>query len=305
MINMYLIRGYVLLPLLLTWILSGCTGVQTFSQIARPGDTVALTIDWQPNLTRQDVTIRITDSSYNTMDILGTDPAVRAWINTYPDPISKTVVGRETAQSFGIQASAWGIGIDSETGGDKDWFDTFVLLDLPSSLNAGAATIDVLTSGVSILPQPVSVEILPSTGSSYTFNTAEWGPLTSNQIHSMERANHYVVTFSGSAVPAAIQVDFTHDPDRDNAGTGQAYVVHPRGDIKSIAWGDNGTALRVILTPSWHKTAEDAAATSLNVETLEWFKFYVAGGITGLQVAAVHAYDINGNDIEGLSATIQ
>lgn len=54
-----------------------------------------------------------------------------------------------------------------------------------------------------------------------------------------------------------------------------------------------------------HKTAEDAAATLLNVETLDWFKSYVAGGNTGLQVAAIHGYDIDGNDIQGLSATSQ
>lgn len=80
------------------------------------------------------------------MNFTGKDPAVRAWINTYPDPISKSVVGRETHQTLGIQASAWGAGIDNETEGDKDWFDTIVLLDLLSNLNDGTAAIKVLTT---------------------------------------------------------------------------------------------------------------------------------------------------------------
>ena len=284
---------------------NGCTGLQTFSQVARPGDTVTLAIDWQPNLSREDVTFRITDSSNSYLDIPGTDPSIRSWINAYPDPISKAVVGRETKQELNVQASAWGAGIDNETGGDKDWFDTFVILDLPINISAGTAHIDVLIGNVSILSQPIAVEILPGSGSPYLFDIAEWGPTTANQILSMERADHNTVTFSGSQIPAAIQIDFTHDPDRENGGTGQAYVVHPRGDIKSVAWTDNGTALRVILTPSWHKTPEDANAINLNAETFQWFKFYVAGGIKGLQSTSVNAYDINGNPVTGLSVTIQ
>jgi hypothetical protein len=34
------------------------------------------------------------------------------------------------------------------------------------------------------------------------------------------------------------------------------------------------------------------------------FKFYVAGGVTGLQVVNVKAVDIDGNSVPGISASI-
>jgi hypothetical protein len=116
------------------------------------------------------------------------------------------------------------------------------------------------------------------------------------------------VTFAGSQVPAAIQLELSHDPDRDAVGgSGQAYVVPPRGDLKSFAWTDTGTTMRVLITPTWQKTPEDISRTSGDPETLKWFKFYVAGDITGLQIVSnsVQAFDSDGGPVTGITATLQ
>jgi hypothetical protein len=87
----------------------------------------------------------------------------------------------------------------------------------------------------------------------------------------------------------------------DNLGVGRAYVVNPIGYIKNASWTDDGTNMKVILLP-----VRDGEIT-----TMEDFKFYVAGGITGLQFASggtslvgAQAFDIDGNPVFGVNVTI-
>jgi hypothetical protein len=104
---------------------------------------------------------------------------------------------------------------------------------------------------------------------------------------------------------ASIQVSFIHDADADNGGSGQACVVPPRGELSSFAWTDTGTTMRVLITPTWHKPVEDVARTSSDPESLKWFKFYVAGNVTGLQVDSVQAFDSDGGPVTGITAMLQ
>ena len=299
-------RSAFLILVFVVMLASGCTGMQTFSQTAFPGDTIAMAI-WRQDVTDSDATITITDAAGVSQSFPGNDPKVRAWINVYPDPVSKLVVGRESNQNLGVMAWFYGLAAEDQTGTEKDIYDTIVFMDLPVNLSAGLATIDVQVAGVSILPGPVTVNVLPGNGAPNAFDIYERGVTTDDQINSMERAKHYTVTFSGVDMPAAIQVDFNHNPDRENGGNGQAYVVNPRGDINSINWTDDGTVLRVIIMPAWHKTPEDANVSPdwFNVPKLSWYKFYVAGNITGLQVDSVNAYDVNGDVVTGISANVQ
>jgi hypothetical protein len=85
-----------------------------------------------------------------------------------------------------------------------------------------------------------------------------------------------------------------HDPDKAHGGTGVAYVINPRGDIKNVTWSDTGSNLRVILTP-----AKDAVLSNmLN------YKFYVAGGVKNLSVLNIKAVDIDGNPVSGVTASV-
>jgi len=75
------------------------------------------------------------------------------------------------------------------------------------------------------------------------------------------------------------------------------YVTSPRSDIKNIAWSDTGTVLTVIMTPS-------RLSPFVSITNLADFKFFVAGGITGLTGGVVSAYDIDGNPVPGISCAI-
>jgi len=290
--NQYFIPAVLLL--LLT-ILTGCTGVQTFGTAARAGDTIALALGWNQGLSRQNLSITITDSNDVSNIYNPGDPAVRAIINNYPDPVSNLVVGNETGQNIVGLETLWGTLIDgSVTGGDKDWSQSIVFLDLPAGMATGIATVDVSTTDGLII-EPISVEILGGSGSAHTFSNREGLGITASHLKSLERTTHYTITFQDSGViPHAIQLDMIHNPDVDNGGVGRAYVVNTRGDIKNVSWSDDGTSLRVLLFPTKNQTLSD----------LIRFKFYVAGGITGLVNPVVQAFDINGNEVTGITANI-
>jgi hypothetical protein len=290
--------------------LSACVGVQTFTPAARQGDTVALALGWQKNLARQNITVTVTDAVGTVTTYVPNDSHVRGIINLYPDPASRAVVGTMTGQDLGYQATNTGSLIntfvtnDTSTGEhDNDWWQTTMLLDLPATMATGTATIAIADSGGATI-QSISISIVPGTGSSNMFSFyAPWGgtpSLLSNWppiLGSMERADRYTVAFSTTqdasgnyVIPHSIQMQFTHTP-----AVGKAWVVNPRGDIKNVVWNDDGTNLTVILTPTQGKTLR---------QMLD-FKFYIAGGITGLVQTSLKAYDVNGNPLTGVTANIQ
>lgn len=274
----------------------GCTGFNSFSTAARSGDTVSLALGWNPELTKEQLTVTISPSSGGPVVYLPGDPAVRALVNLYPDPLSRLIVERET----GTPADdGWLFSVLMEntvTGADKDFSQKLLIIDLPPGLIAGPATVSFASTGGEVI-SPLTIEILPGTGARHEFQVQEGlQPTLGEQVDLAERAPHYTVSFVGAEVPYAIQVDLTHDPDESAGGVGKPYVVSARGnDIKSASWTDDGSKLRVILMPTGSAIAD-----------LVNFKFHVAGGLQNLQLApgGLKAFDINGGEVFGVIAAI-
>lgn len=289
-------------------VLQGCAAVSTFSTAARPGDTVALATGWNQNVNRANLTAVITDSQGTVVPYSAGDSRVRAVVRLYPDPVSRLMVETATGQSNGMalmNGPLIGQTINERyTFSDADWNQMVVYLDLPSTLAEGIATIALsgpsgpLTNGTSddtpqgqpVIVSPIKVNVLPGVGSSNSFRTQGSGS-ASLSLPLLERRSYYTVTFTGSTIPDAIQIDLTHP-----AGTAIPWVVNPRGDLKNAAWhADGSTNLRVILTTSHGEPLAD----------MKHFKFYVASGIplAGLlSVANVAAYDAMGNPVDGVTA---
>jgi len=294
-------RLFMMLPLLV-W-LGACVGTQTFTPVARQGDTVALGVGWQKSLVRQDVTVTITDALGTIVTYAPNDPRVRGIVNMYPDPVSRAVVGTMSNQDLGYDATSTGSLINgsvtqSSTGEhDNEWWQTVLLLDLPNPLAPGTAKVSITDSAGAVI-KPASITIVSGTGSSNQFNVYGFGSTFSilspgvypNALMSFERADRYTVTFASTVIPHSIQLQFTHTPN-----VGKTWIVNPRGDIKNVVWNDDGTNIRVMLTPA-------------NGETLQQmldYKFYIAGGITGLTQTNLKAYDVNGLPMSGVTASIQ
>lgn len=288
-------RGLLLLPVIL-W-LAACTAAQTFTPAARAGDTVALAVGLKKNLIRQNMTVTITPSVGAPITYAPNDPRVRAVVNLYPDPVSRAVVGTQTDQSLGYDGNTTGLLINSFVPNDNEWWQTTLILDLPTSISAGTATISI-NDGLGTAFLPSYITIVPGVGESNKFQIYNWIgsgtfkllDLYPNVLLSMERADNKAVTFSGTIIPHSIQFEFSHTP-----AVGKTWIVNPRGDIKNVLWTDTGSNVRVILTPA----AGTTLAHMIN------FKFYISGGITGITPTNLKAYDINGSPVSGVSFAIQ
>lgn len=287
------IGRYMALLVLSVAALSACTGVKTFTTAARPGETVALAIDRQTNLKRANVTVTITPATGSPVVYAPLDPRVRSILNLYPDPVSKAVVTQrtDTPTNTGAFIEYWA------TGGDPDWWQTFMLLDLPAGIAPGVATVSISDSLGAIIA-PASVEILTGASTKNGFAFTKFGSTFSADTSSapvlhapkdLERSPHIVVDFTGVTIPHAVQIEFSRTP-----GAGAAYVVNPRGDLKNVTWSDDGTNLKVFITPS----------TGVTTTQIKDFKFYVAGGLTGITQTNLKAYDQMGVPVSGVAATI-
>jgi hypothetical protein len=246
----------------------------------------------QTGVSRDNLTITFTPTAGGaSTTYLPGDSAVRAVVNLYPDPVSRIIVGGGTGQELGTFANTYNAALENTLANQsKDWWSTMVVFDVPPSLPIGTYNVEMVSNG-NVL-NTSTVEVVDVGGSPSTFDTHEGGPLLPEMLYSMERAENYSIDFSGATVPYALQVEFLHDPDSTLGGTGRPYVINTRGDILNIAWTDDGTSMRVIVTP---------ARTGLS--RMEHFKFYVAGGITGLIPQLVEAFDIDGNPVTGVSVT--
>lgn len=290
--NRLFLSGLVLIGVFL---LSACSGVQTYPNRASAGDTVTIGLGWQKAFKRDNTTVRITPASGPVITMEPGNPALRALINFYPDPVSYLLVGRETDQDENFNYGAtYGYMIDTYfTGGDKDIWQTAAFIDLPETLPLGDALIE-LENDVGVTASS-TVLIVSGNGSPDQFDAKHNGPLTSLQLSSLERSPHAEISFSGVSIPYAIEVSISHSPDSEHGGNGKAYVVNPRGDIKNVHWSSTGSTLKVHIIP-----------TRLSVlDNFKDFKFYLAGGVENPVINEVKAYDIDGYPVQGVIGLLE
>jgi len=297
---------YMFIALLLISVITGCSGFQTFNHLARSNDTVAVGAGWMQTFSRDTIRVTIQDIDGTQTIYQPGDPAIRAVINMYPDPASNMVVSRETNVNLTPYATTYSNQINLNfTGGDTDWWQTIVFVNLADNMALGDANVLIEsidpTSGLVVETANSTVEIVPGVGEAYPFTAKyPWGQsftLSSDHLNALERSSHYQIDFyfvGGTEIPAAISLELTHDPDLNNGGVGRALVVNPTSNTKSIHWVDNGTVAKALILPS----------TSASFSSLVDFKFYVSG-IDNVDVDAsnFHAYDQNGNEIFTVSAT--
>lgn len=277
-------------------IFQGCTATYTFTTAARAGNTVALATGWNQPVNKTNITAQFTDANGAVVTYNLGDPGIRTVVQLYPDPVSKLMVEYATGQSDGVglgNGVAIGPYIDSGyTNYDADWNQTVVYLDLPTSLATGITNIALSGPNGPLTSAPIKVNILAGSGSPNNFYYQGNGN-ASGSLGLLQRRNYYTVTFTGPTIPDSIQVDLTRP-----AGTAIPWVVNTRGDLKNVAWHDDGaTNLRVILT-----TSHGAPLTDM-----KHFKFYVASGIPfagSLSVANVAAYDATGNPVSDVTPNL-
>jgi hypothetical protein len=277
--------------ILSVFLMAGCAGTQTFNQYAKSGETVAIPTGYQPDWSRDNISVWVKEQGGSYVQYPANDSRIRAVVNFYPDPLSSLVVSNRTEQDVTPFAEGYGDNITNAfTSGDRDWYQTVVFFDLPDPMNPGIANVYVEEVANTSNFVNTTVDIVDTGGTPHGFGTNAGGPLQRLHLAALERASHFAVTLTDSGtVPHAVQMDFSHTP-----GVGTAYVVEPISGVKNISWTDDGSTLRVVILP-----AEDTA-----LRTIDDFKFYVAGGVTNLAAVSTQAFDINGVDVLGISPVV-
>lgn len=273
-------------------VLTGCAGTNVFHEEARAGDTIAMAAGWKHHFTHDAITVSILGSDNSEYVYLPNDPAVRAIVNLYPDPLSSILVSPLIGANLTPFARTYASTTNVYTSSDPDWWQTTVFIDLPADIPVGTGSILITTPEGEYAQS--TVKIVPGAGTPDTFTANGSGPLSQVQLSSLERVPHNVVSFSGSTVPYALEVHLAHAPDAAHSGSGYVHVVNTRGDLKSTTWYDTGTELRVVLMP----------AKQQPITKMVNFKFYVSGGVANLSVLSVSAFDSNGSPVSGVTASI-
>ena len=307
----------VILVALLMEGVSGCSSKRSFGFSGRPGDPVMMNVGWHPALNRQNLTVTIQpclgDLLANTPDInnnavcktvsgspiiyTSANAELRAVINMAPDPLSQLIYARETQ----LPADQVTLGETIElfsTGDDKEYLETAVLMDIPTNIpiDSNIASVTFTDSaGATVNSQFIEVIHTPS----LPLGFLNWDntTITNTQLRAFERKEYKTITYSGVTVPHALQLEMNHN-------AGKIYVVNPRGDIKNVSWSDDGTTLKVIVTPAWLKGTSPAAGETLG--EFVHFKFHVAGDVVSslfVQPTSVEGFDVDGNSV-AISASI-
>jgi len=292
------------LALLTAVFLIGCAGTKTFHEYARAGDTIIVAAGYKKDFQRDNITVTVTDFDGATTVYPPGSVKVRASVDLYPDPLSSWVVSDRTgvdqtsyAQLYVAQNQL------NNTGGDYDWHQTVVFLDLPVTMDSnsqpmalGDATVRIETpAGPDQEVHQAVVNIVSGSGHAHTFGamteTLAGMPghaafsLLPDHLKAMERVPYRTLDFTGTNVPYAIQVDLHHDPDQDTGGTvgDKAYIANPVGQIKTVNWHDDGINTRIIMIGN----------RSSDITSLKDFKLYLAG-IGGWSVIDTQAFNQDG-----------
>lgn len=287
------------ITLLICLTLASCGSVRTFHDYARGGDTVAVPAGMQPTFNKDNITVTITPAFGSPIILPATDSAIRAVINIYPDPLSNMIVSREIEEDTIPSAHGYSLTTLTFANDDKDYYQTTVFIDIPEGLEIGIAQINISdTTGAS---HDSALDIIASTGgtpNSFKAEIPETGAsftLDDVMRDTLARAAHTEVSFDASTIPYAIEINFTHDPDKTVGGTGKAFVVNPLGYKKNLSWNDDGTNLKIIMTQSTDNIIND----------MNDYKFYIAGTAANLQFVSVNGYDSNGDEsIPNISHTL-
>ena len=277
-----------------TVLLSACGGLRTFHEFARAGDTVAVPTGLQTGINRGNINVIITPSSGPDIVLDSNSPEIRAIINLYPDPVSNMIVSREIGEDTSQFSTTYADSLLVSANFDKDWYQTTVFIDLPAGLPQGLTEL-AISNGVEIV-HTATVDIIPGQGTPNTFSSDFNGGLLISEpmLDSLARAAQTTVELDSTEIPHAVELNFTHDADKTAGGTGKATVINPLGYRKNLFWHDDGTNLKIVMMQSKDSIIDD----------MKDFKFYIAGTVTNLQFSNLNAYDINGNDLLNVSATL-
>lgn len=277
--------------LLCAWtLLSGCTSVNTFPGIARPGDTVSVMIGGSAQVRKGNVSAILTDANGQVFDLQALGK-VRSVFNLRSD-------GRAVGQHYSPYLDSyisWSFGHEP--------LQTVMVADLPAAAAVGQATLSVSLNGVSdnssgFKSSKVKLEIIAGSGASEEFlHKSVYGDLPVG-FSSLETAPYAQVGFgTGTTFIGAASLVINFNNAVVNANDLNVYV--PESTVRDsysfgktqrmVYWRQDGTKLYVdIIAPQ-----------GIDPRYLQFFVVHPAGltGSPAFSITSAQVYGTDGNTI--------
>ena len=283
-------------------LLSGCTSVNTFPNIARPGDTVSFMVGGSALARKENVSVALTDSGGQVFDLQALG-LVRSVFNLRAD-------GRAVGQHYSPYLDSyisWAFGHEP--------LQTVMVADLPTNTTPGQATLTVTlnalaengltdnSSGVGAGPFNVSLEVIPGSGVAEQFIHPTLGGNPPVDFTQLETAPNAQISFGTGSTPIGaasliIHFDATAvNPDDLNLYVPEAAV---RGSGGSP--GAFGTTQRMVY---WHQDGQNLYVDIIAPQGIDprFLQFYVVhppglAGSPAFDLVSAQVYGTDGNPID-------
>jgi hypothetical protein len=282
------------LLVLCAWtLLSGCTSVNTFPSIARPGDTVSLMIGGSEKANKNSVSATFTDATGRSWDLKALG-LVRSVFNLRTD-------GRANGahySSYQDSYVSWAFGHEP--------LQTVLVTDLPMAVAPGQGNLTISvnandnSSGVAD-PFNVKLEIIPGTGMVDQFLNRRSSGNVPADFGRLETAPNAKVTFgSGTTFIGAASLVVSFNPAIVNPKDLNIYVPEStvRGSGTTVSFGKTQ---RMVY---WHQDGtklyvDIIAPQGINPRYLQFFVVYPTGliGSPAFSILSAQVYGTDGNAI--------
>lgn len=278
-------------------VLSACSSINTFPQIARPGDTVSLMVGGSAAVRMSDVSAVLTDSAGNTFDLQALGK-VRSVFNLRAD-----------GRAIGTHYSPYLEGYISWAFGHEP-LQTVLVADLPATaapgpakLAIGMAGINDNSAGTGEGPFDVALEIIPGTGSPEQFKRRTLTGPAPVDFARLETAPSARVLFGMGVTPigaASLVIGF--DAYAVNPNDLNVYVPESAVRGSFVDPGAFGATQRMVY---WHQDGQQLYVDIVAPQGIDprYLQFYVVHppGLTaspGFSILSAQVYGTDGNAID-------
>lgn len=279
--------------MLWTWtLLSGCTSVNTFPSIARPGDTVSLMIGGSEKANKNSVSATFTDATGQSWDLKALG-LVRSVFNLRTD-------GRANGAHYSPYLDSyisWAFGHEP--------LQTVLVTDLPLAAAPGQGNLTISvnandnSSGVAN-PFNVQLEIIPGPGTAEQFQYKKSGGNVPADFGRLETAPNAKVTFgTGTTFIGAASLVVSFDPNVVNPKDLNIYV--PESTVRGSSTASFGKTQRMVY---WYQDGtklyvDIIAPQGINPRYLQFFVVHPPGltGSPALSIISAQVYGTDGNVI--------
>jgi len=278
-------------------LLSACTSVNTFPNIARPGDTFSFMVGGSAQAQKENISITLTDAGGQVFDLQALG-RVRSVFNLRAD-------GRAVGQHYSPYLDSyisWAFGHEP--------LQTVMVADLPGNAAPGHATLTVTlngitdnSSGTGAGPFTVSLEIIPGSGSSEQFLRRTLSGKSPVNFTRLETAPNAQVSFGTGISPigaASLVIGF--DETAVNPNDLNLYV--PESTVRG-SYGDPGAFGKTQRMVYWHQDGQNLYVDIIAPQGIDprYLQFYIVhpqglAGSPAFNIVSAQVYGTDGNPID-------